>query len=133
MNKFLLRMVINGFALYAAVSLIDGINLVEPTPVNYLILALIFGILNALVKPILKLVTCPIILLTLGLFTLIINTGLFYLTGWVVGYFGIYLTFTSFWAAFFGALIISVVSVFFNTVLRDELKDRPRRKPPQRH
>lgn len=133
MNRFLLRMVINGFALYAAVSLIDGISLVEPTPVNFLILALIFGILNAVIKPILKLVTCPIILLTLGLFTLIINTGLFYLTGWVVDYFGIYLTFTDFWAAFFGALIVSIVSVFFNTVLRDELKDRPRRKPPQRH
>lgn len=132
MNQFLLRMVINGFALYAAVYLIDGINLANPEPLTFIILALIFGILNALVKPILKLATCPIILLTLGMFTLVINTALFYLTGWVGAFVGIDLTFADFWAAFLGALIVTVVSVIFNTVLRDELKGRSRHRPPQR-
>ena len=128
MNRFLLRMVINGVALYAAVSLIPGIVVQDPSPVTYVWLALIFGILNALVKPILKLVTCPVILLTLGLFTLIINTALFYLTAWVGSQFGVGFTIEGFWAAFLGALIVSIVSTIFNVVLKDELKDRPKRK-----
>ena len=61
MYKFLLRMVINGLGLYAAISLVPGISLQDPDPVTYVWLALIFGLLNALVKPILKLVTCPVI------------------------------------------------------------------------
>jgi putative membrane protein len=83
MTKFLIRLLINGFGFYAAVSLIPGITAVTAAPVNYVVLALIFGLLNAIVKPILKFLTCPFILLTLGLFTLLINTGLFYLTGWL--------------------------------------------------
>jgi len=128
MNKFLLRMVINGFALYAAISLVPGIVMQDTNPVTYVWLALIFGILNALVKPILKLVTCPVILLTLGLFSLIINTILFYLTAWVGNQFNVGFIIENFWAAFFGALIVSIVSTFFNVILKDELKDRPRRK-----
>jgi putative membrane protein len=128
MNKFLLRMVINGFALYAAIALVPGIVMQDPNPVTYVWLALIFGILNALVKPILKLVTCPVILLTLGLFSLIINTVLFYLTAWVGNQFNVGFIIESFWAAFFGALIVSIVSTFFNVILKDELKDRPKRK-----
>jgi putative membrane protein len=121
-------MVINGFALYAAISLVPGIVMQDTNPVTYVWLALIFGILNALVKPILKLVTCPVILLTLGLFSLIINTILFYLTAWVGNQFNVGFIIENFWAAFFGALIVSIVSTFFNVILKDELKDRPRRK-----
>jgi putative membrane protein len=121
-------MVINGFALYAAIALVPGIVMQDPSPVTYVWLALIFGVLNALVKPILKLVTCPVILLTLGLFSLIINTILFYLTAWVGSQFGVGFTIENFWAAFLGALIVSIVSTFFNVVLKDELKDRPNRK-----
>lgn len=128
MYKFLLRMVINGFALYAAVSLIPGISLQDPDPVTYIWLALIFGVLNALVKPILKLVTCPVILLTLGLFSLIINTALFYLTAWIGDVFGVGINIENFLAAFLGALIVSIVSTFFNIVFKDELKDRRKRK-----
>lgn len=128
MNKFLLRMVINGVALFAAISLIPGISLQDPDPVTYVWLALIFGILNALVKPILKLVTCPVILLTLGLFSLIINTALFYLTAWVGAQFGVGINIDNFLAAFLGALIISIVSTVLNMMFKDELKDRPKRK-----
>jgi putative membrane protein len=125
-------MVINGLALYIAIILVPGIVVQNPNPLTYVWLALIFGILNALVKPILKFVTCPVIFLTLGLFTLLINTGLFYLTGWVGGQFGVGFTLANFWAAFFGALIVSIVSVFFNIVLRDELKGSRRRKRVKR-
>ena len=132
MSRFLLRMVINGLALYIAIVLVPGIEVQNPNPLTYVWLALIFGVLNALVKPILKFATCPVIFLTLGLFTLIINTALFYLTGWIGEQFGVGFTIDGFWWAFLGALVVSIVSVFFNIVLRDELKASRRRKPVKR-
>jgi putative membrane protein len=128
MDRFFLRLVINGVALYAAISLVPGLIVQNPSPVTYIVLALIFGLLNALIKPILKFVTCPVILFTLGLFTLIINTVLFYLTGWLGSQFGWGFIIEGFWPAFFGALVVSVVSVFFNMIFHDELKKSRRRK-----
>ncbi len=132
MNRFILRMVINGLALYAAVALLRGITVPNASPITYIWLALIFGILNALVKPILKFATCPVILLTLGLFTLVINTVMFYITSWIGGVFGVEIEIDGIGWAFLGALVISIISVFFNIVLRDELKDSRRRKRKRR-
>jgi putative membrane protein len=121
MNKFLLRLLINAVALYAAVSLVDGIQAVPDVNwVSYLGLGLIFGLLNALVRPLLKFLTCPLIILTLGLFTLIINTVLFWLTGVIGQNFGIGFTVDGFWPAFLGGLIVSIVSVVLTTVLKDD-------------
>lgn len=127
MNKFIIRTFINGVALYAAVALIPGIVPQNPNPISYLWLALIFGVLNALVKPILKLVTCPVIMLTFGLFTLVINTVLFYATGWLGRQFSVGFT-ADFWSSVLGALVVSIVSVVLEMVFRDELKDRNRRR-----
>ena len=124
MNRFLIRLLINGVALYLAVLVVPGISVDNSSPVTYLWLALIFGILNALLKPILKFLTCPLILLTLGLFTLLINTGLFYLTGWLASQFEIGFEVAGFGAAFLGALVVSVVSMVFEVIFRDELKGR---------
>lgn len=124
MNRFLIRLAINAIALWAAVSIVPGI---EPLPgtnwVSYIILALIFGILNALLRPLLKLLTCPLIILTLGLFTLLINTFLFWLTGMIGQTMRIGFTLDDFWAAFLGALIVSLVSVVLATFIKDENKD----------
>lgn len=128
MNKFLIRIIINGFALYAAVALVPGIVPQNPNPVSYLWLAIIFGILNALIKPVLKLLTCPFILLTLGLFTLLINTAMFYLTGWIGQQFLVGFTISNFWAALLGALIVSIVSMVFEVIFKDELKDNRRKR-----
>ncbi len=121
MDKFFLRLVINAVALYAAVALIPAI---EPLPgtswVSYLGLALIFGFLNALVRPLLKFLTCPLIILTLGLFTLVINTLLFWLTGRIGQNFGIGFSVDGFWPAFLGGLIVSIVSVVLTAVFKDE-------------
>lgn len=121
MNKFVIRLLINAVALYAAVSLINGIQAVpDANWVSYLGLGLIFGLLNALVRPLLKFLTCPLIVLTLGLFTLVINTVLFWLTGVIGQNFGIGFTVDGFWAAFLGGLIVSIVSIVLTTVLKDD-------------
>lgn len=128
MTKFFIRLLINGLALYAAVVLVPGIVIENNNLVTYVWLALIFGLLNALLKPILKLLTCPFILLTLGLFTLVINTGLFYLTGWVGAQFDSGYHISGFLAAFLGAVVVSVVSMLLEIIFRDELKDGRRKK-----
>ena len=128
MNKFFLRLLINGVALYLAVVIVPGISVENSSPITYLWLALIFGILNALLKPILKFLTCPLILLTLGLFTLLINTGLFYLTGWLGSQFDVGFYVSGFGAALLGALVVSVVGMIFEVIFKDELKGRARRK-----
>jgi putative membrane protein len=126
MTKFILRLLINAIALYLAVLIVPGIDL-RSGMVSLIWLALIFGIINALFRPLLKFLTCPLIILTLGLFTLVINTFLFWLTS-VIGsqWFGLELLITDpvWWNAFLGGLIVSVVSVVMTLILKDELKSR---------
>ncbi|MGQ9832727.1 MAG: phage holin family protein [Candidatus Villigracilaceae bacterium] len=124
MTKFFLRLLINTVALYAAVYLVSGIHLQNNSWLAMLILALIFGLVNALFRPLLKVLTCPLILLTLGLFTLVINTFLFYLTGQIGQALGVGFTVDGFWPAFWGALIVSIISVILSLILKDELKGR---------
>jgi putative membrane protein len=121
MTKFILRWVINAIALFLAVYLVPGVNL-QGGWVSVLWLALIFGLINAFLRPLLKLLTCPLIVLTLGLFTLLINTFLFWLTSQVGQAFGIGFTIDGFWPAFLGGLVVTVVSVIMSLILKDELK-----------
>jgi putative membrane protein len=79
-------------------------------------------VVNALFSPLLKLLTCPLILLTLGLFTLVINTLLFYVAGQIGTYFHVGFTVSGFWAAFLGSIVVSLVSIVLTLVFRDELK-----------
>jgi putative membrane protein len=87
-------------------------------------LALIIGLLNALVRPVLKLLTFPLILLTLGLFTIVINTIVLILTSAIGQAFNLGLTVDGFWSALLGSIVISLVSVVLSLILRDELKGR---------
>ena len=123
MTKFILRWTINAIALFLAVYFVPGINL-ESGWTSIIWLALIFGLVNAFLRPLLKLLTCPLILLTLGLFTLLINTFLFWLTGQVGQYFGVGFTIENFWAALLGGIVVTVVSVVLSLILKDELKRR---------
>src|SRR5918996_6351199 len=112
MTKFILRWAINAIALYLAVLLLPGIDL-RSSLVSILWLALIFGLINALFRPLLKFLTCPLIILTLGLFTLVINTFLFWLTS-VIGQsfeLGLIINDPVWWNAFLGGLVVSIVSV----------------------
>ena len=130
MTKFIIRVAINAVGLYAAVWLIPGIDYLGDWT-GILWLALIIGLLNALVRPLLKFLTCPLIILTLGLGTLLINTLLFWLTGVIGNQFQAGFSVDGFWPAFWGALIVSLVSFVLTLLLHDELKrdrNRPRRR-----
>ena len=125
MTKFILRWVINAIALYLAVQILPGIGL-RGDLVSILWLALIFGLVNALFRPLIQLLTCGLIILTLGLFTLVINTFLFWLTSVIGNSFGVGLTISDpvWWNAFLGGLVVSIVSVVMTLILKDELKGK---------
>jgi putative membrane protein len=124
MTRFFLRWLINAVALYAAVALLNGHG-ITPISTNWLSfvwLALIFGLLNAFLKPLLNVLTCLFNILTLGLFTLVINTFLFWLTGIIGTNFNIGFLVDGFWPAFLGGLIVSVVSIVLSMIFKDEMK-----------
>ena len=123
MTKFFLRWAINAIALYVAVQFVAGINFVGSWT-GLLWLALIIGLLNALVRPVLKLLTFPLIILTLGLFTVVINTIVLMLTSSIGQAFNLGLTVDGFWSALLGSIVISLVSVVLSLIVRDELKGR---------
>ena len=121
--RTILRLLATAGALAVATGLLSGITLNAPTTsgkiLALLIVALIFGVLNAIVKPIFKLVTLPIVLLTLGLFLLVINACIMLLTSWVSSNVGLGWHVDGFWTAVFGAIIVSVVSFLLNAFVPD--------------
>jgi putative membrane protein len=123
MTKFFLRWLINAVGLYVAILIVPGIEFAGNW-INLLWLALIFGLLNALLRPLLGLLTCPLIILTLGLFTLVLNTFMLWLTSRIGESFNLGLTVNGFWPAFLGALVMSLVSIVLSLVLRDEMRGR---------
>jgi putative membrane protein len=125
MTKFILRLLINAIALYLAVLIVPGIDFKSGMG-SILWLALIFGLVNALVRPLLKFLSCLLIALTLGLFTLVINGFLFYLTALIGQSFDIGLIISEpvWWNAFLGGLVVSIVSVIMTMIFKDELKGR---------
>ena len=123
MTKFFLRWGINAVALYVAVLIVPGI-IFDGEWLNILWLALIIGLLNALVRPLLKFLTCPLIILTLGLFTIVVNTVILLLTNSIGQAFDLGLSVDGFWPALLGSLVISIVSVIMSIIFRDELKGK---------
>jgi putative membrane protein len=116
--RFLLRLLATAAALWIATQIVPG---VEHTGqwTSLLLVALVFGVLNAVVRPILKVLTCPLILLTLGLFTFVINALMLWLTSAVSESLGLGFRVAGFWPAFLGALVVTVVSVLVSVILRD--------------
>ncbi len=121
MSKLLWRWLINGFALFLAAELIPGITRTGDW-VSLALVALVFGVINALLGPLLKFLSCPLILLTLGVFTIVINAGLLLLTSSLSNAWGLGFHVEGFWPAFLGALLISVVSVVLSLVVKDSDK-----------
>ena len=107
---FLLRLLINAVALWVAIRLVDGIDH-RGSLWSLLFVALVFGVLNASIRPLLKLLSLPVIILTLGLFIFVINAFMLMMTGWVSGVLNLGFYVAGFWDAFLGGLIVSVVSL----------------------
>lgn len=125
MRKLLLRWLINAAAVYAAIMLVEGIGVSGGWTVFFWV-ALILGLVNALIAPLIKLLTCPLILLTLGLFTLVINALMLQLAAWIASRVGLGFSVDGFGDAFWGALVISVVS-FVLSVLTGVNREERRR------
>ncbi len=122
--KFILRVLVNAVAIYAAIALlqatgIGGVTMEARSWLDFIWLALIFAVINAILKPVLKVIGCPVLILTFGLGSLLLNTLLFYVLAWAASLFNIGFTITSFWGAFLGSLIVSIISVILNRILRD--------------
>ena len=122
--NFLVRLIVNALALCAAAFLINGIDLVGISPelnpsghwVNILIVALVFGLVNAFIKPITKILSFPLILVTLGLFTMVVNAAMLGLTGW----FSNSLNVDGFVPALLGGIVISIVSTLLGNIFDDD-------------
>jgi putative membrane protein len=132
MNRFALRWAINIAALYVTVGSgwIPGIHAENTTGLAILGMALVFTLVHAVLSPMLKLLSCSLIVLTMGLFIFIINTFLFWLTGWIGNSFtpAFGYSIDSVWAAFLGALVVSVVNLILSFVFREELKSKRERR-----
>lgn len=122
--KLLIRWVIASLALFVAAWLVPGIRVEGNAWIVYAAMAIILGLVNAVVRPLLKLLTCPLILLTLGLFTLVINGLTLWLASEIaVHWFHVGFYVDGFWSAFLGALIVSVVTVILSALVKEEKKD----------
>jgi putative membrane protein len=130
--RFLLRLLANMGALAVATWLLSGITLTAPDTqgkvLTLLVVALIFGVVNAIVKPIFTLVTAVAVVLTLGLFLIVINALMLWLTSWVSGLFDLGWSVSGFWSALLGAIIVSVISFVLNALIPDRDDQRQRRR-----
>lgn len=117
MRNFLIRLIVNALALSAAAWLLDGITL-SGGFFDVLLVALIFGLLNALLKPILLFFSLPFLIITLGLFAFVVNALVLMLTASLTDA----LSVSGFGAALLGSLVVSLVTLFLGSALKDEMK-----------
>jgi putative membrane protein len=123
---FLIRIVVNAFALWITTLVVSGIDLSgRSTTTNVLTLlavALIFGVVNAVLKPIIHVIGCVFYILTLGLFALVVNALLFLLTDWIAGVFDLPFDVDGFWPAFWGAIVMAIVSWALSLIVPDRAR-----------
>jgi putative membrane protein len=119
--KILLKIIVVAAALWVSTRLVDGItNSGSTTAVQIgtlLAVALIFGLVNAILKPIIKTIGCAFYVLTLGLFALVVNAGLLMLTSWIADKLDLPFRVDGFWPAFWGAIIIGLISWVLDLLL----------------
>jgi len=119
--KLIFRWLIIAVSLYIAVLIIPGIRVEGDAWIAFTVMALILGLVNAIIRPILKFLSCGLIFLTLGLFVFVLNAATFLLASEIAqNWFNIGFYVNNFWAALLGSLIVSVVSVILSHILIDE-------------
>ena len=122
---FVLRILINALALWVATRIVPGLSFDGPVPMVVAV-ALVFAVVNAIVRPILKILTFPALILTLGLFIFVINALMLWLTAELSEAFGLGFHVAGFRAAFLGALVVSVVSLLLTWLTASPKKEASR-------
>ena len=120
--RFLVRLLVNAAALFVATRIVPGVTYTGGV-VPLLGVALVFGIVNAVIGTMAKILTFPLILLTLGIFILVINGLMLMLTSALSAALGLGFHVQGFWAAFWGALVVSLVSTVLSLLIRDRRDD----------
>ncbi len=119
----LVRFLVSAVALWLATLVVDGVDVNASTTTDQVLtilaVAAVFGVVNMFVKPIVMLLSLPLYIITLGLFTFVVNALMLLLTSWIAGKLGVPFEVDGFWDAVLGALVISVVSWLLNVLLPD--------------
>ena len=129
MRSLLLHWILNAAALWVAAAIVPGLEFHGGLG-RLLLVAAVFGIVNSLLRPLLTILTCPLILLTLGLFMLVINALMLMITGWLSESWSLGFTVSGFWAAFFGGLVVGLVSMVLSLALAPRVPEPPIRSDP---
>ncbi|MHA6792647.1 phage holin family protein [Pseudonocardia bannensis] len=123
-----IRVAVVAVALWVATALVEGIEVgggtTEGRIGTLIVVAIIFGLVNAVLKPLIKVVGCPLYVLTLGLVGLVVNALLFMLVGWLSNSLGLPFTVDGFWSAFWGAIIVGIVGFVLHLLIPDRLDQR---------
>jgi putative membrane protein len=120
---FLIRLLVNAAALWVATRLVPGVSFDGGT-LPFLGVALVFGVVNAFVRPLMQILTFPLILVTLGLFLLVVNGLMLWLTSSLSASLGLGFHVNGFWPAFWGAIVVSVTSLLLSMLIRDPSQTR---------
>ncbi|GLZ80759.1 hypothetical protein Afil01_55660 [Actinorhabdospora filicis] len=127
----ILKIAATAASIWVATLLVEGITLGDTTTVKKIAtllgVAIIFGLVNAVIKPIVKTVGCMFYVATLGLIALVVNALLFLLTGWIADQLELAFDVKGFWAALWGALIVALVNWGLNLIIPDSKKKKGRR------
>ena len=119
--RFLIWVAVNALALAAAIALLDGIRVTGDTTqdqvLTLILVALVFGVVNAIISPVVKLLSLPFIILTLGLFLFVVNALMLLLTEWISQAFGLGFHVDGFWTAVLGAIVITIATWVLELVL----------------
>lgn len=129
--QFVFRVIANGVGLWLAAELLNGVNLEtdgtwQNTLIVVAVIALVFTLVNMIIRPIVKVLTFPLYILTLGLFFIVVNALMLLLTSKVTDWFGYGLHIDSFGAAVLGSLVVSLIATIVTAILPD--KERRRRR-----
>jgi putative membrane protein len=120
---FVIRTAVTAIALWVATWLVGGITVTGSSAwgnaLTLIAIAVIFGLVNAIIKPIIKILGCLFYIVTLGLIAFVVNALLFLLVDWIAGLLKLPFNVDGFWAAFWGAIIVGVVSWIINLVIPD--------------
>jgi putative membrane protein len=120
---FLIRLLVNAAALWVATRLVPGVSF-DGGALPFLGVALVFGVINAFIRPVLKILTFPLILVTLGLFALVVNGLMLWLTSSLSASLGLGFHVSGFWAAFWGAIVVSLTSLILSLLIREPSTER---------